>query len=570
MSTGTDAPGITPLVATGDLSPLVTDGADEAASWSLDGSDTSGLPTLSSKGDAVTYAVSGDTLTASANDGGGARTVFDLVLNSDGTYTFTLYDQLDHASGNGQNALVIDFSSVVDATDYDGDTVTLAAMDFEITVVDDVPSIGPIASAVIDFAASATVTNTLNGEIGADENDSNDEASDGSKTYTFSSFTTDTTAVADLKSQLIEDDTKVVYFTDGAGGAAAVYDDGIDTLFYDVVLEQSTEDYTFTVYEDPIPAKLEFEFSGFPSGNQIYGVFGAIGSEGDDGNALLVLPEDLVLKNNGTLNNKDSTTLNSSKSDGSITALAISNNSINPGEAMYFGSIFDPEPDSIVVEDPAIDFDKSSYKDGDTLGFNGTVEFLSASMEIAQTTPNGSLVDIQISAYDIDPGVVGNGTSGEENNDFLQAPLATDDQVNITSVSVFDGDGALVELWEDVGVIDGVYVNTLDGDPSSVVFNMDATGIHSATILDAADDYTIMWVTETGADLWRVANVDSSGDGFDIGGFNLEAAQPTPDQKFDYVVQITDFDGDTATSGFSIGLDGTGEFDDDMVAGVIV
>jgi hypothetical protein len=40
------------------------------------------------------------------------------------------------------------------------------------------------------------------------------------------------------------------------------------------------------------------------------------------------------------------------------------------------------------------------------------------------------------------------------------------------------------------------------------------------------------------------------------------------DEKFDFTVQIADLDGDTAIDSFSIGIDGTGIFDNDHVLGV--
>jgi hypothetical protein len=57
---------------------------------------------------------------------------------------------------------------------------------------------------------------------------------------------------------------------------------------------------------------------------------------------------------------------------------------------------------------------------------------------------------------------------------------------------------------------------------------------------------------------------------FDIGAFAITQSNPTPDQKLDFVVRVTDGDGDFATSGFSIGIDGTGPNDDDLVDGVVV
>ena len=77
------------------------------------------------------------TLTATA----GGRTVFTLVVNADGSWTFDLDDQLDHVDdgANDENVALqlvcerrvgvtaIDFSSIVVATDADGDEIPGAA-----------------------------------------------------------------------------------------------------------------------------------------------------------------------------------------------------------------------------------------------------------------------------------------------------------------------------------------------------------------------------------------------------------------------------------------------------------
>ena len=145
----------------GSLTTLFEEGADEPLTYTLS-TVTSGLPTLFSKGDAVSYAVvvndngtpadlSDDISTLTATAGG--RTVFTLVVNADGSWTFDLDDQLDHvdASGDAGFNLItaadgstsvpsIDFSSILVATDFDGDSVTGAATDaFTIEIENDVP-----------------------------------------------------------------------------------------------------------------------------------------------------------------------------------------------------------------------------------------------------------------------------------------------------------------------------------------------------------------------------------------------------------------------------------------------
>ena len=83
------------------------------------------------------------TLTASA---GAGNTVFTFSVHAaTGAYTFTLVDQLDHASLDGvagdntENDLSIALGTAINATDFDGDTVTAAANGLVITVDDDTP-----------------------------------------------------------------------------------------------------------------------------------------------------------------------------------------------------------------------------------------------------------------------------------------------------------------------------------------------------------------------------------------------------------------------------------------------
>ena len=154
-----------PAVVTGSLAALVRFGADEpgrkseSGGFSINAENIEALEAqhLASQGDALTYVVHGNTLYAYAvegevdggdqvyaarvvegGDGVEGRLVFTLEVNSNGSYTFSLYDQLDHATGQGQNTLPIDFSEVVVATDADGDSITLDGK-FSILVTDDVP-----------------------------------------------------------------------------------------------------------------------------------------------------------------------------------------------------------------------------------------------------------------------------------------------------------------------------------------------------------------------------------------------------------------------------------------------
>jgi T1SS-143 domain-containing protein len=154
------------VVASGSVATLFQSGADEPLTYSLS-AITAGLPALTSGGVPVTYAVVGNTLSASAGVG---NTVFTFVLNANGSYTFTLVDQLDHAAGGGENDLSIALGSIIQATDFDGDTVSANANGLVITVDDDSPTLGTIQDQEASNVPGDPVSiGTLHFEVGADE-----------------------------------------------------------------------------------------------------------------------------------------------------------------------------------------------------------------------------------------------------------------------------------------------------------------------------------------------------------------------------------------------------------------
>ncbi|TNH93611.1 hypothetical protein CF136_21765 [Aeromonas hydrophila] len=95
------------------------------------------LPSLTSDGVTVTYGFSGNTLTAMA----GAATVFTLVVQSNGSYTFTLLGPLDHPNANGDDneLLTLNLTGAIRASD--GVNPLPLAGDLLIQVEDDVPTI---------------------------------------------------------------------------------------------------------------------------------------------------------------------------------------------------------------------------------------------------------------------------------------------------------------------------------------------------------------------------------------------------------------------------------------------
>ncbi|MCJ8168817.1 retention module-containing protein [Atopomonas sediminilitoris] len=134
----------------GALFSLVNFGADGPGSFSLL-TDVSELESqgLTSAGQALSYSVVGDTLTASVSGtDAGSYDVFSLTVGADGSYSFTLLGPLDHPTQDGNDGewlpgFGIDFSSILNATDGDGDSLPdgFLAGSFTINVQDDVPTL---------------------------------------------------------------------------------------------------------------------------------------------------------------------------------------------------------------------------------------------------------------------------------------------------------------------------------------------------------------------------------------------------------------------------------------------
>ncbi len=178
---GTTGPGSGDEASGGNLALLFESGADEPLSFSL-ATEVGELPVLYSGGEQLAYEVVGNatdgyTLVARAGDAAGP-TVFTFTVESDGTWNFDLQGALDHEAGNGENfELVsesgvidgIDLSSLIRATDYDGDTVAATPGAFVIEVGDDVPVVEKAAqNAILADEPGNSLVADLNVDPGAD------------------------------------------------------------------------------------------------------------------------------------------------------------------------------------------------------------------------------------------------------------------------------------------------------------------------------------------------------------------------------------------------------------------
>lgn len=129
----TDNDGQTTTVSGSLVELLVGNGSGQ---FSLDNTPT-GMPALTSDGVAVTYGFSGNTLTAMA----GATTIFTLVVQSNGAYTFTLLGPLDHPDDNSDDTeiLTLNLTGAIQASDGVNPLPLIGKL--LIQVEDDVPAI---------------------------------------------------------------------------------------------------------------------------------------------------------------------------------------------------------------------------------------------------------------------------------------------------------------------------------------------------------------------------------------------------------------------------------------------
>jgi T1SS-143 domain-containing protein len=175
-----------PAFVSGSVGTTVSFGADGAAAGGGFGFSDDAVSTLlglglQSQHANLKYVVNGNTLTAYVDVIQAGvynplfdRTVFTLVLDPEtGNYEFRLHDQLDHiapAAGTSDHntSLVtslpgglsaIDFGSIIQATDNDGDSIILTGA-LQITIVDDTPL------ATIALTGAATVIDETAGSQG--------------------------------------------------------------------------------------------------------------------------------------------------------------------------------------------------------------------------------------------------------------------------------------------------------------------------------------------------------------------------------------------------------------------
>ena len=185
QDTADSGPGsqITTNIFAGTLAPLVIGGdlpitfLTNVAADGTNVHDNNGN-NVTSIGDVVTYErISDNEIDGVTHGEDGGRLIFRLLLNSDGTFTFILNDQIDHpvhsvdnettnpshTPGIFEETLDLDLSSAIDAHDVNGDHPPggFPANTFDIGVIDDTPIANDTTPTTLEFVEGGEGSGTF-------------------------------------------------------------------------------------------------------------------------------------------------------------------------------------------------------------------------------------------------------------------------------------------------------------------------------------------------------------------------------------------------------------------------
>ncbi|MDD1518555.1 MULTISPECIES: DUF5801 repeats-in-toxin domain-containing protein [unclassified Bradyrhizobium] len=513
----------TPIVtATGSSAGADNEGATTAFSLAVSSAGVdSGLDTTG--GTSIFLFKEGDLVVGRIGSQSGQAAFAVAINSSTGVVSVAQFASLKHPTGGASYDEAINITdgallAVVTVTDGDGDTATSStgigdAVQFQ----DDGPSIGPIADGQVDFAAGASVTKTLSALVGVDDPATYSITSSPASLTILDGTVSQTTLLRDLSSN----NTVATYYKDVDG--SGTHNAG-DIDFFKLTV--SGGNYTFDVLQNPPPAEISFSFAGAPSGSNLFMTFGDPTSS-----QIVVIGENpLNQSQGGNITTKD--VLNISQA-GSTTSFGVNGNQLNdnanyPTEGAYITYVTGTNTNFLV---PNLDQNEADVEAN--INFQALFNATSASFTVNQTNPGVGPITVKITAY---------STTYEPGTGFVDG-LTNDTHVDITSAT-------LTNFVVKSGNTTYTPVATVDDDGNLII-----TGLSTGD--------KVQWTTDGTHNRVLIENI-SAHDGidgndnntFDIGGFSLIQSQPAPDEKLDFTVQIADADGDTASSSFSVKIDG--------------
>ncbi|UIY28984.1 hypothetical protein LZK73_20475 [Neorhizobium galegae] len=205
---------------------------------------------LTSNGETIRYDVDGTTLTAYTGSGFGARIIFTVSLddNGSGQYTFKLYDNIDHTNADAASK-TLSFNFIAEDSDNDE-----ASGSFNVTIADGGPSVGVVENETVNennlptdlgdaFLADTDYSTIQRGDLninwGADDNNSG----------SFNRSVTFNAALNGADSGLTHDGTAIMY-TLSPDGTVLTAKAGATTVFTVSLSDSSDGSYTFILNDN--------------------------------------------------------------------------------------------------------------------------------------------------------------------------------------------------------------------------------------------------------------------------------------------------------------------------------
>ncbi|MBO6946324.1 Ig-like domain-containing protein, partial [Altererythrobacter sp.] len=500
----------------------------------------------------VNYTWSGTTLTATGPRG----TLFTIDLQSNGTFTVTLVDNVLHASGGDETSaplVVLNYRAV----DSDGDVDTNGTL--SIVFNDDAPT-------AVE-ADSATVANTF-GAIGAfdldiapgDGNIDNNYGADGGQAI----FTD--ASIAALEAQSLTSGGSTLEYNFGDGGndqtiLIAYKDDGIDDSYtgavvFEIILDPDgvNDDKYVVEISAPLDALTDVNFNdgtydflggndpwaGFvPSGQSPFVPGG--GSYVDDGSLDLLLTPFGEDPSTGVSNGQGDAINGNANSAGTTGGGAGQN--IGTGEGIRLDFVIDLEGDPAKSGGGGANYDGAVSQQDHS--FSGHYEVNGASVSFGDGQTNST---VRLKAIDVQ--------DGPDNGAAPDLVYDTGTLVDVSEIIIsFDGDTQSY-----------VYTGTPAGDGSgnqSFTFTVGSTGgladrDYTVNFIDGPDgvyaevvgimdvNVSIATFADTTYNALEVFN--AAGDDFALTGFGTSTITDDP-VSFSVPIAIQDGDGDLVASG---------------------
>jgi len=360
--------------------------------------------------------------------------------------------------------------------------------------------------APLDYAANASVTHTLNIDIGTD--------TAGSYAITAGSYLTSVSLTGVTLTGKDPDGTgqTVQYFEDK--DHSGTYNTG-DVLYYTMSLTPAGS-YTFTVNAAPAAPDLTFNFDNLPSGDNLFGTVAADSSSP----GIIVFGEDPHLKG-GKMDNISDTVATSQGGTGAT--IGIDNQMFDPGDGAYFTIVKNIDANYLSGAAGGLSSTEADYA-ANILYHGGLYGVQGATLGVSQVQGNVP-INALFTAYNL---------SGAPQGSNLLFADHSGTQVSIAGVVVTHPDGTADT---------NVHI-TINNDGTAEVDN-----------LSAGDLIKVM--SSGSSSLFNQVLVQDLSGKFDVGSFGISQAQIIPDQILPFKVTATDGDHDTAVSNeFSMYIDG--------------